>query len=79
MVQLCYQSWLALKKQMLEETLESILFEYNRSKISPNVFVIIPTIFICQWGLCGFVVQVINLSDGTGFSGSKIAASVLGE
>lgn len=37
-----YQSWLALKKQMLEETLESIPLEYNISKFLPNVFVITP-------------------------------------
>lgn len=39
MIQSYYQSWLPLKKQMLEEILENIPFEYNISKFLPNVFV----------------------------------------
>lgn len=76
MVQSYHQSWQALKKQMLEETLESIPFEHNRPKFFPNVFVITLTVFICQWGLRDFVVGVINLSDCTGFSESEIITFV---
>jgi hypothetical protein len=45
---------------MLEETLESIPFEYNRSKFFPNVFAIGLTIFTGQRGLCDFVAELLT-------------------
>jgi hypothetical protein len=60
MVELYYHFLLALRKQMLEETLERIPFEYNRSKFFPNVFTIGLTIFTGQRGLCDFVAELLT-------------------